>query len=111
MYHTSSSKINTQLFISQYLGVCTATEVIGNNTLLVRNDGQSLYHWASEFTAVNVEDLVTFTRNGETVLAVVVTVDAEAGELELILESGERGWADAHTVKAVVARNVVYLYA
>lgn len=110
MYHTNSSK-TTQLYVSQYFGVCKATDTIGNNTLLRRNDGASMYHWTHEFTPVNVEDCVVFTRNGETVLAVVVTVDAEAGELELILETGERGWANADAVKAVIARNVVYLYA
>jgi hypothetical protein len=107
MYTTTSSFSNT-LVVSQYLGVCTVSETAGKHILLTRNDGVSAYHLAHEFTEVKVNDAVSFTtRRGKVLVGKVVTVDVEAGEVELVLASGKRGWADAHAVKSVLARNVV----
>ena len=109
MYHTNSSTGNTSLVISRYLGVARITEIAGKHILLTRNDGQQAYHWAHEFTPVTVNDAVTFTRGGVTLVGLVVAVDTDAGELELLLENGEQGWADAHAVKTVLARGMAAL--
>lgn len=119
MYHTTSFSGNTQsisslvavlglkLAVSQYLGVCTVSDVEGTDFLLTRNDGENLWHWEHEFVVVSMGDAVTYVRNGAVMLGVVVGVDLAEGELELVLDNGERGWADAHAVKAVVVRSVL----
>lgn len=104
MYHTNSSERNTQLVVSQYLGVCRVSETAGKHPLLTRNDGRQMYHWAHEFTALHLNDVVSYTRKGEVIVGMVIAIDVEAGEVELLLENGERGWASAHAIKTVLAR-------